>query len=82
MPEGLAQTTEGNWIVAETAAAQLVEINPVSGEKKVIATDLPIGFPAGPGMPPSGVPTGVAVDARGNIYFGSDINNGLYRIAQ
>lgn len=82
MPEGLAQTAEGNWIVAETAAAQLVEINPVTGEKKVIATDLPIGFPAGPGMPPSGVPTGVAVDARGNIYFGSDINNGLYRIAQ
>ena len=80
MPEGLAQTKEGHWIIAETSAQRLTEINIETGERKVIAENLPIGLAASPGMPPSGIPTGVAVDAEGTVYFGSDIDNGLYHI--
>jgi glucose/arabinose dehydrogenase len=32
-------------------------------------------------MPPSGVPTGVEIAADGTLFFTSDIDNGLYRIA-
>lgn len=80
MPEGLAQQADGQFIIAETAAQRLTLVNPANGERQVLAENLPIGFPAGPGMPPSGIPTGVAVDNNGVIYFGSDIDNGLYRI--
>ena len=81
LPEGLAETADGRFIVAESSAKRLLRINPVSGEQEVIASNLPIGFPAGPGMPPTGIPTGVAVAADGSIYFSSDIDNGLYRLS-
>lgn len=81
MPEGLAQMANGDIVIAETAAQRLTVIDLKGGEREVIAKDLPIGLPAGPGMPPSGIPTGVAVGRDGTIYFGSDIDNGLYTIA-
>ncbi len=80
MPEGLAQLQNGDFVIAETAERRLSVLDLDSGEREVLAKDLPIGLPAGPGMPPSGIPTGVAVDANGVIYFGSDIDNGLYKI--
>lgn len=80
MPEGLAQTADGQWIVAETAAKRLTKIDLVTGQRSIIAKDLPIGLAATPSMPPSGIPTGVAVDQQGTVYFGSDIDNGLYRL--
>ncbi|HJV82891.1 hypothetical protein [Noviherbaspirillum sp.] len=58
----------------------MTEIDPIDGTRRVIAGDLPIGFVGGAGMPPSYIPTGVAIDARGNIYFSADPNNGIYRI--
>lgn len=80
MPEGLAETPNGRFVVAETAARQLIEIDPVTKLRRVVASDLPIGFEAGPGLPPSYVPTGVAIDAAGTIYFSADRNNAIYRI--
>ncbi|HEY8605941.1 MAG TPA: hypothetical protein VIM12_02355 [Noviherbaspirillum sp.] len=80
LPEGVAETPDRRFIVAEAGAARLTEIDPASGARRVIAADLPIGFEAAPGMPPSNIPTGVAVDARGNIYFSADRNNAVYRI--
>ncbi|WP_339651820.1 SMP-30/gluconolactonase/LRE family protein [Halopseudomonas pelagia] len=80
MPEGLAQMTNGDFVIAETAAQRLIILNAETGERKTLADNLPIGFPAGPGMPPSGIPTGVAVAADGTVYFTSDVNNGLYKI--
>ena len=80
LPEGVAQTPWGSFIVAETAAARLTEIDPVSGAKRTVADQLPIGLPAGPGMPPPYVPTGVAVGADGSIYVSADKNNAIYRI--
>ena len=80
MPEGVAQTPWGSFIVAETAARRLVEIDPASGSRRTVADNLPIGLEPGPGMPPPYVPTGVAVGSDGTIYMTADRNNALYRI--
>ena len=80
LPEGVAQTPWGTFIVAETAKAQLTEIDPANGTRRSVATNLPIGMPAGPGMPPPYVVTGVAVGADGTVYFSADKNNAVYRV--
>ena len=80
LPEGVAQTPWGSFIVAETAAARLTEIDPATGAKRTVADRLPIGLAGGPGMPPPYVPTGVAVGADGSVYFSADKNNAVYRI--
>lgn len=80
LPEGLAQTPWGSFIVAETAAARLTEIDPANGSRRTVADKLPIGLPPGPGMPPPYVVTGVAVGADGAVYFTADRNNAMYRI--
>ena len=80
LPEGLAQTPWGSFIVAESAARRLVEIDPANGSRRTVAENLPIGLPGGPGMPPPYVPTGVAVGSDGTIYMTADRNNALYRI--
>ena len=80
LPEGVAETPWGGFIVAETAARRLTEIDPASGSRRVAAEDLSIGLPPGPGMPPPYVVTGVAVGADGIVYFTADRNNALYRI--
>ncbi len=80
LPEGLAETPWGTFIVAETAAGQLTEIDPRTGLRRTVADQLPIGLSAGPGLPPPYVPTGVDVAADGTIYFSADGNNAIYRI--
>jgi streptogramin lyase len=80
LPEGLAQTPWGTFIVAESAAKRLVEINPVDGSRRTVAEQLPIGLTGGPGMPPPYVVTGVAVDENGVIYMSADLNNAIYTI--
>jgi sugar lactone lactonase YvrE len=80
MPEGLAFTVDGGLLVAETAARRLTLIDIATGERRVLAEALPIGLAPGPGMPPSGIPTGIAAGADGTLYFGSDLDNGLYRL--
>ena len=79
-PEGLAQTPGGKFIVAEAAKRQHTEVDPANGSKRVIASDLPIGFEAGPGLPPPYLTTGVAVAADGTVYFSADRDNGIYKI--
>jgi sugar lactone lactonase YvrE len=81
LPEGLALTPWGSFIVAEAAAGRLIEIDLATGARRTVAENLPIGMPAGPGMPPPYVATGVAVDARGNVYVSANRNNAIYRIA-
>ena len=81
LPEGIAQTPWGSWIVAETAARKLTEIDPATGARRTVADNLPIGLEAGPGLPPPYVPTGVAVGPDGTIYFSADRNNAVYKIA-
>jgi len=80
LPEGVAQTPWGSFVVAEAAARRLVEIDPATGAKRTIAENLEIGLPAGPGMPPPYCATGVAVGPDGTVYFTANRNNALYRI--
>jgi len=80
LPEGLAQTPWGSFVVAETAARRLTEIDPATGTRRSVAENLPIGLPAGPGMPPPYVVTGVAVAADGTVYVSADRDNGIYRV--
>ena len=80
LPEGVAQTPWGTFIVAETAARRLVEIDPANGSRRTVADNLPIGLEAGPGLPPPYVPTGVAVGSDGVIYMSADRNNAIYKI--
>src|SRR5690606_24369312 len=80
MPEGLAQTPWGSFIVAEAAAQRLVEIDPADGSRRTVAERLPIGLAPSPGLPPTNVPTGVAVGADGSIYVSADRDNAIYRI--
>lgn len=80
MPEGLAQTPWGSFVVAEVGAQRLVEINPADGSRRTIADKLPIGLAGSPGLPPPNVPTGVAVGADGSVYVSADRNNAIYRI--
>ena len=47
MPEGVAQTPWGSFIVAESAARRLVEIDPANGTRRTVAENLPIGLKAG-----------------------------------
>lgn len=80
LPEGLTELPDGRLLVAEPGAQRLLSIDPQSGAKEVVAEHLPIGLAAGPGMPPTGIPTGLAADAEGRVYFASDLDNGLYRL--
>ncbi|WP_431125641.1 hypothetical protein [Variovorax paradoxus] len=80
LPEGVAQTPWGSFIVAESAARRLVEIDPTNGSRRTVAENLPIGLAAGPGLPPPYVVTGVAVGSDGTIYMSADRNNAIYRI--
>ena len=80
LPEGVAQTPWGTFIVAEAAAGRLTEIDPASGARRSVAENLPIGLAAGPGMPPPYVVTGVAVATDGTVYFSANKNNAVYRV--
>jgi sugar lactone lactonase YvrE len=80
LPEGIALTPEGQLAVVEVGAQRIVEIDPVSGATKVVADKLPIGRAGLPGLPPTNVFSGIAVNDDGDIFFPSDLNQGLYRI--
>jgi sugar lactone lactonase YvrE len=82
MPEGLARTSEGRLIVAEVGAKRLVEIAPEHGKVTEIAANLPIGLAGAPNGLPTHIPTGVAVGSSGIIYFSSDIENAIYKVAK
>jgi sugar lactone lactonase YvrE len=78
LPKGIAQTPWGTLVVLEAAAKRLTEIDPVTGERRTVAANLPVGVPPLGGMPP--YPTGVAVDAQGNVYLSTDQNNAVYKV--
>lgn len=79
-PEGFDRSDDGTLYVAEVGSKQISMIS-AAGEKSVIGEDLPIGF-AGPadGLPIY-VPTGVAVSATGDVYFASDMEAAIYKLA-
>ena len=82
MPEGIARTPDGKLIVAEVGAKRIIEIDPQGGAVHEIAGNLPIGLVASPGVLPTNIPTGVGVGASGIIYFSSNVENAIYKIAK
>lgn len=78
-PEGIAQHPDGSLIVAEVGRKRLLRIDPDTGRRSVIASDLRIGLPENDGLPPGFMPTGVAVGASGTIYMSSDLDSALLR---
>ena len=81
-PEGLALTPDGRLLVAETGTRRLLRIEPGSGVVDVVADNLAIGLEGGDDLPRPFIPTGVAVDAGGNIYISADIDNALYKLTR
>jgi sugar lactone lactonase YvrE len=82
MPEGIARAPDGKLVVAEVGAKRIVEIDPQSGSVTEIAGNLPIGLVGAPGGLPTNIPTGVGVGSSGTIYFSSDIENAIYKVAK
>ena len=80
-PEGIDTTPAGNIVVAEVGARSISRIDPETGEKIVLADDLPLGLPVPAGLPPMFIPTGVAVSKTGAIYYSSDRDSAIYRLA-
>ena len=56
----------------------------IPGIKQIreIAGNPPIGLPAGAGVSPTNIPTGAGIGASGTIYFRSDIENAIYKVAR
>jgi sugar lactone lactonase YvrE len=82
MPEGIARGPDGKLIVAEVGAKRIIEIDPQGGAVREIASNLPIGLAGAPGGLPTNIPTGVGIGASGTIYFSSDIENAIYKVAK
>ncbi len=81
-PEGLAVTSDGKLLVAETGTRRLLRVDPESGAVETLADNLAIGLEGGDDLPTPFLPTGVAVDASDNIYLGADIDNALYKFSK
>jgi len=79
-PEGIDLGPDGRLYVAEVGQKRVVAIDPATGAKTVIASNLDIGLAPFPGGPPALVPTGVAVGRTGIVYVSADIRNALYKL--
>ena len=76
-PEGFVVTERG-IIVVEAAAARVVHVD-TDGTRRVLA-ELPAGSPGAPGLPPSQIFNGIAIDADGNLFITGETSRVLYRI--
>jgi len=74
-PRAVALTPTGDLVVLDVGAKQVVQVDRASGKRTVLAADLPVGY-----LPnaPSG---GIAVGAKGDVYFSSDVENAIYKIS-
>jgi sugar lactone lactonase YvrE len=81
MPEGIAIDRDSTLFVAETGARRILKIEP-GGAVETIADNIPLGLKGYPGLPPSFIPTGIAVGNDGVVYVSSDIDNTILRIAK
>lgn len=79
-PEGLAFMPDGGLVVAETGTGRVLRVDTATGKSEIIARGLPFGMPDGAGDPPGVIPTGVAIDAAGTVYLGSDRESSVLRL--
>src|SRR5690554_4235751 len=80
-PEGMAVDKDGNLLVVETGINQVTRIDVTTGEKSVLASGLNIGMAGPPGMPPTYIFNGIAVDNCGAIYVSVDTDNTVVQIS-
>ncbi len=78
-PEGLKIGPKGNLLIVETGRNQVLFVNLTTNEKSVLVSDIPLGQPSAPNMPPTWKLTDVDYDAEGNLYIPSDIDNVIYK---
>lgn len=81
-PEGLALTSDGKLLIAETGMQRLLRVEPGSDAVETLADNLAIGLEGGDDLPTPFLLTGIAVDADDNIYLGADIDNALYKFSK
>lgn len=81
-PEGIAVAPDGALVVMEAGAGRILRIDPASGDKRVVTDGIAATLPAVEGLPPTGTLNDVAVDAAGAIYYTTDGEAGLYRVAR
>lgn len=79
-PEGLTLMSDGRIAVVEVGERRLVAFDPADDTLEVLATDLPVGEPAGKAPPPVFRPSGVAQGADGSLYVSGDRDNSILRI--
>ena len=81
-PEGLAIAGDGRMLVAETGRRRLLRYDFATADLETLAEDLAIGLAGGEDLPMPFLPTGVAVDAAGNIYVSTDIDNAIVKLVR
>lgn len=78
-PEGLAVDKAGRILVVDAGAKSLIRIEPGTGRKEILITDLPLGLQGSPPMHASWLHNDVAVGADGTIYLSSDSETAIYK---
>ena len=76
-PEGFLVSDDG-IVVIEAEAARVTFIDP-DGTRMALA-EIPAGSPGAPGLPPSQIFNGIAMDADGNLFISGEADRVLYRI--
>lgn len=78
-PEGLQIAQNGDLLIVETGANQILSYNLKSGEQKVLIADIPLGLEAPAGMAPTWMLSDVHFDEKGSLYVPSDVENIIYK---
>ncbi len=78
-PEG-AYVNRGVAYVLQTGNKTLAGVNLASGKVNLLVSNLAVGRPASGNFPPTMIFSGVTGDGQGNIYFGGETGNMLYRM--
>jgi sugar lactone lactonase YvrE len=81
-PEGLSVDGKGRILVIEARARSLARIDPTTGRKEILLTDLPLGLQGPPSMHETWLHNDVAVGSDGTIYLSSDTETALYRVIE
>lgn len=80
-PEGIAMRPNGDLVILDTVAKEIIDLNLETGEQMVIATDLPVGILAASPQGPAASPlSDIAVSEADVIYFTSPLSNNIYRL--
>jgi len=80
MPEGIQFGPDGQLIIVETGADQILSFDLGTKERKVLVADVPLGVPGPPTMAPTWKLSDVHFDDEGNLFVPSDVDNIIYKI--